>query len=420
MTKKILIILIIILILAVVGVFIFYFAFSKNNPNSDQFDGSPLGFIFGNFGGGGNNLDEDVDNGPDITIGEEKPLLRLRKISETPTAGFVVFQNEDKEVTVRYTERSTGHIFEASTVRPTIKRISNTTIPRIYEAVWVNSEESVMRYLDEDNNIKSFYAKIIKNDADSTEEGKTEGVFLRDNIKDVFLYGKKILNIYNEAGYSQFVISDVDGSNSFEIYEYPLEGWLIQSPKTGMFALTIKPTYDNFGYLYFLDINSKEKTKILSKVVGLTTLTSGDANKVLFAEKIKLSSYDVDNKETKKMDVDTLPEKCAWFNDSISVICGIPKNTLGGKYPDDWYQGIYSFSDDIYILDVDGGFSELIISPEEFSGENIDLIKPIFSSDEKFLFFINKKDQSLWSLEISPEIKIKTENIETATTTSEN
>lgn len=409
------------MILAIVGVFIFYFAFSKNNPNSDQFDGSPLGFIFGNFGGGGNNLDEDIDNGPDITIGEEKPLLRLRKISETPTAGFVVFQNKDKEVTVRYTERATGHIFEASTVRPTVKRISNTTIPRIYEAVWVNSEESVMRYLDENNNIKSFYAKVIKNDADSTDEGKTEGVFLRDNIKNVFLYGKKILNIYNEEGHSQFVISDADGSNAFEIYEYPLEGWLVQSPKTGTFALTIKPTYDNFGYLYFLNINSKEKTKILSKIVGLTTLTSNDTNKVLFAEKIKLSSYDVSAKEKNKMDVDTLPEKCVWFNDSVSAICGIPKETLGGKYPDDWYQGIVSFSDDIYMLNVDEGFSNFIISPEEFSGESIDVIKPTLDDDEKFLFFINKKDQSLWSLEISPEIKIETENAEeTATTTSEN
>ena len=420
MTKKILIILIIILILAIVGVSVFYFAFSKNNPNSDQFDGSPLGFIFGSFGGGDNTNTDNLGETPDITIGEEKPLLRLRKISETPTAGFVVFKNKDKEVTVRYTERATGHIFEASTVRPTVKRISNTTIPRIYESVWVNSEESVMRYLDEDNNIKSFYAKVIKNDADSTAEGKTEGVFLRDNIKDVLLYGKKIINIYNEAGFSQFVISDTDGRNSFEIYRYPLEGWLVQSPKTGMIALTTKPTYDNFGYLYFLDINSKEKTKILSKVVGLTTLTSNDASKVLFAEKIKLSSYDVSAKEKNKMDVDTLPEKCVWFKNSINAICGIPKSSIGAKYPDDWYQGIFSFSDDIYMLNVDEGLSDFIISPEEFSGESIDIIKPTLDTDEKFLFFINKKDQSLWSLEITPEIKIETENIETSTTTTEN
>ncbi|MDD2935448.1 MAG: hypothetical protein PHX25_03160, partial [Candidatus Pacebacteria bacterium] len=189
MTKKILIILIIILILAVVGVSIFYFAFSKNNPNSDQFDGSPLGFIFGSFGGGEGTNTDNLGETPDITIGEEKPLLRLRKISETPTAGFVVFKNKDKEVAVRYTERATGHIFEASTIRPTVKRISNTTIPRIYEAIWVNSEESVMRYLDEDNNIKSFYAKVIKNEADSTAEGKTEGLYLRDNIKGIILYG---------------------------------------------------------------------------------------------------------------------------------------------------------------------------------------------------------------------------------------
>ncbi|MDD2935223.1 MAG: hypothetical protein PHX25_01990, partial [Candidatus Pacebacteria bacterium] len=249
---------------------------------------------------------------------------------------------------------------------------------------------------------------------------KTEGLFLRDNIKDIILYGNRILSIYNENDNSQFILSGPSGNDGFEIYNSAIKEWIVQSPKLGTLALTTKPATNTFGYLYFIDINSKERTKILEKIVGLTTLTNNKADRVILGEKMNLSIYYVDSKEKNRLDVNTLPEKCIWFEDSINVICGVPKNPVGGKYPEDWYQGINSFSDDIYMINVDSGLSRLVISPEEFSGESIDMIKLALDTDEKFLFFINKKDQSLWSLEITPEIKIETENIETATTTSEN
>ena len=62
-----------------------------------------------------------------------------------------------------------------------------------------------------------------------------------------------------------------------------------------------------------------------------------------------------------------------------------------GQYPDDWYQGLASFSDKIWLIDIKNGTSTIISDPLDEVGQDIDVVSPKFDSAGDKLFFINKK-----------------------------
>jgi hypothetical protein len=66
-----------------------------------------------------------------------------------------------------------------------------------------------------------------------------------------------------------------------------------------------------------------------------------------------------------------------------------------------WYQGTISTDDDIWKIDTKNNSSILIESLENDSGLKIDVIKPILSTNEQYLVFINKTDNTLWSLDLT-------------------
>ena len=70
-------------------------------------------------------------------------------------------------------------------------RVTNTTIPKIYEAIWGNNENSLLlRYLrDDGETIETFTSKVIEG-ADG-KEGSLLGTFLPSDIKSVAVSPKK-------------------------------------------------------------------------------------------------------------------------------------------------------------------------------------------------------------------------------------
>ncbi|HEY0221172.1 MAG TPA: hypothetical protein VGC58_03045 [Candidatus Paceibacterota bacterium] len=66
-----------------------------------------------------------------------------------------------------------------------------------------------------------------------------------------------------------------------------------------------------------------------------------------------------------------------------------------------WYKGIVSFSDDIWQYNTKDFTSKSLTDLKSESGEDVDVIKPILSENEQYLIFVNKKDNSLWSLDLT-------------------
>ncbi|MBU1557628.1 hypothetical protein KKC45_01560 [Patescibacteria group bacterium] len=405
-TTKTAIIIFSIFIIFVLGLVIFYFYIIKSDNQVDDFEEFKDTYIFGRPTSevvGGDSIGLATSSQEIIDLGESVNIPKLRKITDSPIAGFVSFEDKNDVVSVRYIEKATGHVYEARMNSLTKKRVSNTTIPRVQESVWVDKDSVIIRYLDENNNIKTFSAEIAEADEGELTDGKIEGVFLSDNMKEVISLGKNIFYLLEGTNGSQGFVSSLDGETVSKIFDSPLKEWLIQRPKQGTLTLTMKPSSDVFSYLYFLNTDTGRMDKKLSEK-GLTTLTNKNLSNVLFSKSLvgdfSLSVYDILNKEIRTLPLNTLSEKCVWGDNNTDIYCGIPNSVTRGDYPDEWYQGLISFSDNVYRLDTETGSNELLVSPREVAREDIDIIEPTLSSDENYLFFINKKDFSFWSLEL--------------------
>lgn len=391
--NKILKYIIIFFLIILIGMIVVYFYIIKTDDRVENFEDLKEVYIFGRSteigdGTDGNGFTSDNEETPFVEIDNNQELPILRKISSAPIAGFFV-----GEGFVIYTDKATGHIYEANTGTISQKRLSNTTIPKIYESIWLNNNSFIFRYLDVNDNIKSFYAEI-------SENNEIEGVFLQDNIKQVVSAGNQIFYLLADSSGSRGITSDLDGDNKELIFNSFLTEWLVQRPQKGILTFTTKPSANVFGYLYFFNTNNGSMDKILDNIKGLTTLTNKNKTKILFSESARntftLNVYDVVENTVNKLTIQTLPEKCVWSNDNENIYCGVPKIIEKGNYPDVWYQGINSFSDEIFKIDTENNSIELVNSLENTT----DLIELSLDPEEKYLYFINKKDLSLWGIQL--------------------
>lgn len=420
MLKKILITIAVILIIAVIGLLIWAFMISRQSGGEVTVTESFRELV--SFGEGGTNpfpergTDEFdiVPSGVDDILDDNASLPRLRQIANFPVAGATIVENEDGKTLIRFIARENGHIFDVPVDSTTQKRISNTTILRIQDAKWLSGGDAfIARFLDEDSSqIESFYAEINQNQITSTttaSEGSLSGSFLQSDIKELTLSDDdKIFYLTASGNGSIGIISDADGDKKVQVLDSPLSGWNIQwrnGNQGNKISLTTKASSGALGYLYFLDSKTKNIEKILSAIAGLTTLINKDATRVLFthndSNRLLLSSLDVKSGEIIDLPIWTLSEKCVWseLNEDI-IYCGVPNTLAQASDLDLWYQGLASFSDSVWMIDIETQTADVLSNPEDASGENIDIIKPILSEDENYLIFTNKKDSTLWSLQL--------------------
>jgi Tol biopolymer transport system component len=329
-------------------------------------------------------------------------------VASFPVAGVSSVVNDNEETIVRFIARENGHIFEIPTDSTSRKRISNTTILRIWDTLWLSGgERFVARFVDEDSSeIESFYAEIIQ-EKEIENANTLEGSFLQKNIKEM-TYSKdkdKIFYIIPNGDGSVGVVSNPDGSKKVQILDSPISEWKAQWPEKDTIALTTKPSFNIPGHLYFLDVETEQLKSVLSNVNGLTTLVNSSAKKVLFthnqADRLLLSVFDLNKEEVTDLPLWALAEKCVWSEKNNNIIyCGVSSFIPRGESLDLWYQGMTSFSDDIWMIDIETQTAKVLVSPANIAGEEIDLIKPVLSEDENYLFFVNKRDSSLWQLKL--------------------
>ena len=332
------------------------------------------------------------------------PVPKLRQISPFPVAGAITIEGKEDTV-IRFIERETGNVFDTTTTSLAQTRISNTTIPRIQDAIWVSGGEAlVIRYFDEENeNIENFYAELTESDG---EEKSLVGSFLKRNIHGL-TYSEskdKIFYLEGSSGSVAGTVSDPDGKRAVRILNYPISEWLSQWVSGNIISLTTKPSYLATGYMYFLNSSTESFRKIFSGKDGLTTLVDTDIDFVIYSESLRngivFGVKDLNSGEETVLPVKTLPEKCVWSKKESGIVyCAVPNTIESGQYPDIWYQGLISFSDSIWKIDINAGSADIIIDPENENGIRIDAIKLSLTEKEGYLTFINKKDSTLWSLE---------------------
>lgn len=355
------------------------------------------------------NTDTETASNTPVIINEN----RLRQISEEPISGFSLIENsKTKKTDVHYILRANGNIYETYTDSPEQKRLSITTVPKVYESAWLpDGQKLIIRYLKDNlQDIETFSVKINPATTTLNEfEGGIDGVHLPENIISLAVNpkGDKIFYLTNNLNGSSGLTAKPDGLNKKLLFESPLIEWAISWPKEEIITLNTKPSMNVPGYLYFLNSQTGNFSRIIGNIAGLMSKTNKTATEVLYSDSVRVTPrlylFNVKSGESKLLPWNTLPEKCVWSNTNTKIIyCAVPKAfPAGEEYPDSWYQGLVSFNDSIWLLNTDTLASSLVFDFEKESNHQMDIVDLQIDQNDKYLFFSNKTDLTFWSLKLN-------------------
>ncbi len=416
MDRKTLIIVAVIIILVLLSAGL-YFAFKK----------APSGGVGGEFpgsgkpiGGGGPGTGEGETNIPFPPPGGLTDLNRLFELHKVPVAGAGFIEDlASRSISARFIERGLGHIYETPLATLIGSRISNETRAGLGEALWGNAGKSVViRYVD-DSMGSAIVTRILNIDVSAasfaTEDSESpansfavvEEMFLPDFIPFMATNedgAGSLFYLENSASSAVGSTATFTGALVTSIFNSIFTEWLPQFPNQNLVTLTSRPSASIPGHFFFLDTKTGALTKILGGINGLTTKTSRAGASVLYAETkndtIGLSVYNVAGKNTKSLSLKTLPEKCAWSTREAEIVyCAVPQTLPTATYPDQWYQGIVSFSDNVWKINTETGDVEKI-----FNSPALDIINPVLSSDDSYLLFMNKITGTPWVYRLADEV----------------
>lgn len=410
MSRKNTYISLIVLVLVLVALGWYFFGRGGSTPNTPDTttDGTDL-FPFGSNTSGSNGQTGTVRPGGagdgttiDLSGGAGSVKPRLRKVSEDQVSGAGIVSKGDISI-IRYMDRATGHIFESNADTMARNKISNITMPQIYETLWsTDGTELIARYLKDDGvTIQSFYGRLP---ATTTSNSVIEGYFLPSNIKELSLFENKIIYLDPTVD-GGLVTALIDGTKRSYVANLYSRDWLLGLASTKVALIGAKPSGIVGGDLYTLDMTTGVKLKIMKDILGLTGLMSPDGSSVFASASegrgIASALYNTKTKVFSTLTIATLSDKCSWSRAERGILyCAVPTSVQSGIYPDDWYQGIVSFDDRLWRIDASSSETDLILDPSIEVGIDMDMIKLDTDTSGEHLIFVDKKDSSLWVLDL--------------------
>lgn len=410
----------------VLGAILLYFLLSKGGylPPIKNFPKDPFGLLFDRTvveGGGGAPTTPKPGKGD--TGGTTVTPLPAEKLFERvwgePVAGYTFIEKMITESTstiasgktifreipvssstlILFVDRAAGHVYKKeafSTSSPF--KLANTTMPGIYDAYFLNGgSEILMRYLrTSDNTIVSIMAKLPPLSSLVTLPLRSIQK-LPDNIVSVATNrdgGKLSYLVKTNSGSTLYTYENgfTKKVGDYELSELTLsyagdELLLMQKPSA--FEKTYTLTSDQ-KHIY----GGRTGQKLLFSSISKDTYVSSFWSNV----GLSLFTSTVKNTNIHTYNAKTLAEKCVSSSLGRYFYCAVPQElpVIPFGFPDDWYKGLVSFNDSLYILDTVSFNENKIALLEDELGEPFDLIKPVVSTGDTYLAFSNKTNGTLW------------------------
>ncbi len=419
--KKTLAIITILLILSLIGAGLYYYLYfySKNpklnlpnntgstNSGFSPFDNSNSGNKTSSTSTQSSNIATSTNT---KTTDSEYKNPKLRQISTTPIAGMTASSTASTSI-VRFMDRGTGHIFEARNTSSEIKTLSNTTLPKIYEMFGnKNGNNFIVQYLKNDTDtITNFYTELRSTGTTTFQTpSELKGTYLSPDVQQVVVSpnGDRVFTWNIENGRGVGYISSFNEKTKVKIIDTPLTQVIIDWPETNTVTLTTKASAVASGYIYSIDIKSGAMKTVLGGYKGLTGKISRDNSKLLYSARTSnnfITSL-INTKNGSALDIifKTLSDKCVWSTlRKDELYCAVPTEIPDAIYPDDWYKGSVSFVDQIWHMNVTTGQVHLLANPLKLSDALVDATKLSLDPKENTLYFINKRDLTLWALDLN-------------------
>ena len=390
--KKILIILVIILILALIAFLVYNFFFKKPSGETPAGGGGlPAGGGggTGGTGAGGEGGEGEITPGPELKI---KAISTEKVLAPTLSA--------DKTKAIFYSQDN-GNVWQVSFDGTGLTRMSSTVLDNLAQIIWSPDKKKVISiYKDEEENVSKYSYNYDTGKATSLGAYTGEIAWSSDSNKIAYQYTNDLANQNNIS------TANADGTNWKNILDTRLKNLNIDWVGSQI-AFWEKPSGLAPGSLFLLNPLNKSLDKILSNIYGFSLKWSPIGNKILYSKtnnqgkNIGLYAALKDGSGETGAGISTFAEKCVWASDNRTIFCAIPKS-ISADYilPDDFYKGVFVSDDDFVKINLDTNEKTNLLEDWERGDGTYDATNLFLSPLEDYLFFVNKLDGLLYSIEL--------------------
>ncbi|QQG38024.1 MAG: hypothetical protein HYS26_00510 [Candidatus Kaiserbacteria bacterium] len=339
-----------------------------------------------------NNIVSTISSVFDREKGTTTPP-RLYQINKSPTAGFGFLASTTK---LRFVERSTGYVFDVEPETGALARVSNTLVPRVYEASVSRDGKIIEKTVGE--RVETSVATITASSSEFV------GFRLPDDVHAITFNaaGSEIFAITETASGAVGVRAKWDGTGEKNVFSSAISGWQVRSLSDGRIVLAQNPGSGVEGYAYTLDETGSLTP--LARGVGLTVLPRASSAAILIGESetsLTLSARVDASASEVTLPVRTTADKCVW-SPSVQLIafCGVPQRPTGALYLDLRARGQAHTADSFWRVDVSGGSAELLYGPGDIL---LDVENVQIDEQGRYIAFMNAIDKSFWVLRVAEQ-----------------
>ena len=411
----------VLIITILIGGLLWWYLFIQKQTTNIRVESDARGFSSESpvFSGTGGSMRENISSLFQDAFGlspveratstDSAPLPRLFRASSIPSTGlssFLIAGTSDDEF--RFIERPSGNILAVPLKGGSVRRITNTLIPQVYDALWINKTSVLIRHSNDGGiTLLSFLGNIQK--ATSSETSALVGTYLEDNIVSAAARpnGNEPALFYlakTDDGVVGILVNS-DGKKPRRLWSSPLSGWNVYWISDDTIVLSQKAAEGIIGSAYTISVKTGTLSLLVGNKDGLSVRRHPTKNAILYSASLNgsLKLYARVDGVVIGLPLATFAEKCVWAQGKdLRAYCAAPNSLPGVPLPDAWYRGEVSFTDQWFTVDPIAGTATLLINlvQERGSGSYIDVLNPSIDASGKRLFFVDKTTGTPWVLTI--------------------
>ncbi|MBI2610642.1 hypothetical protein HYW60_01760 [Candidatus Kaiserbacteria bacterium] len=331
-----------------------------------------------------------------IIQSEENGLPRLTQVGKTPTAGHA-FVQRDGVSQLRFVERGSGYIFDVSPETGALERLTNTLVPRTYEAL-VAGDRVIMRGIDEAGAVATVAGEISTSTSPQAPATLKQRRLV-NNIRSIAMdpSGAELFYIVDTLQGSAGIRTSWDEKKQKKIFDSAVLGWQIDFLSDGRITAVENASDNAAGHAYLVRENSLQP--IVENVQGLTFLPHPKLSAHLYgssAQNVSLFAR-TDAISTVLLPIRTVADKCVWAPSALTAYCAVPQQLPPTNFLDAWYRGEMHTSDAWWKVDVSANAAEPLYGS---ANTTFDVEEPAIDANGNYIAFGNAIDKTLWLLRI--------------------
>lgn len=336
-----------------------------------------------------------------LTTPQEGKPPRLWRVSTSPIAGMNFLTGTS---TLRYVERSTGHVYDVYPGSGTIARKTNTLLPKVYDAGIFGDGSFAMRMLHESGARLTLMGEL----GTTTEDNFStlESTNLGENVISIAASSERpdAVLVASGANGGEVVRARV-GSAPQRLVSLSLSSLKPLLLADGRVFLAERPASGITGSAF--EVVSGALTPVLRNLPGLAVLPRPFSGALLYStddgSRLRLFVRAAAEASVSELSLATTADKCVWGRATgtttpLVAYCAAPQSPVPPFFTDFWLRGSVHTMDAWFTIDPAAAKTDAFFTPE--SSVAIDVERPVMDASGEYIAFMNARDKSLWILRI--------------------